>query len=217
MRIELAPDRTSWRATTKGAQPVTETASHERAVTVRAPAGDQRNRTTAKDKHASINSRRRLKHAAWQPTRHRALVPRTPKNTAHAARPWQRALQRNPPLDDQIGTKKRRRRIIKQQMQKIVRAAERQVRDDAERLSRQPRLNGVSLDYLDVRPAATQTRRQTGIKLDRNHPAGDPGELRRQRPGARPKIDHQIARPNAGVTNQLCRQATRAKEVLATS
>ena len=132
MRVELAREPILPSPPSEGAKSMTKAAPDKHLVTAGLLERNQRRLATAEDQHTSIHTRRRLKRTRRQPPGQRALIPGTPKHTAHTARPRQRPLQPNPPLHNQIRTHKRCARIIKQPVQQIVRAAKRQIRNKPE-------------------------------------------------------------------------------------
>ena len=101
-------------------------------------------------------------------------------------------------------------------MQEIVRATERQVRNDAEGLSRQLDDGCVSFDDGDVVPATAEAGGQPRIELDRDHSAGYTRELSCEPPCSRAEVDDDVVPADAGVADELCCQGTGAEEVLAT-
>jgi hypothetical protein len=216
MRIEISRERTTRHRAADGANAVAKTARDERVVTRGALDRNQGSLATTEDQQAGIDRWCRLEGTARQTSCERALIPGTPKHATDAARPRQRTLHGNTPLHNQIGPHKRCPRIIKQPMQEIVRATKRQIRDDTKRLGRQLPFRGVAFDHLDVRPTAAQPSRQTRIEFHRDDAASNPGKLGGQPARARPQIDHQIARANTGITNQLRRQTAPGKEMLTT-
>jgi hypothetical protein len=106
------------------------------------------------DEDARVNCRRRIEGEAREQARERRLEERTPHHAAHAARPGHCPLERHAPLDHEIRSGEWRRRIVQEQVQQIGRPVERQVRDHPELLAWKRDRCGVSLDDLDVRPAA---------------------------------------------------------------
>jgi hypothetical protein len=101
-------------------------------------------------------------------------------------------------------------------MQKVVRATERHVRDYTKRLRRQLKERGVALHHLDIRPPATQPAGQPRVELNRHNSPGNARELARQASRARTEVDHQVARTDTGITDDVRRQPARGKEVLTT-
>ena len=216
VRVELSRDDSRRRVAVQCAESMAEAASNERVVVGRARGRYQRCGAPAKHDHTGIDARPWIERAAREPAGQGALVERTPNDAADGARPWKRTLERNSPLDDQVRPNKLCARIIEQPVQQVIRAAERQVRDDPEWLRRQRHRDGVCLEQLDIRPAAAEASGQTAIQLDRNDMTRNSCELVRQSPGARTKVYDEIVRAHAGIADQLRRQRAGAKEVLAT-
>ena len=96
------------------------------------------------------------------------------------------------------------------------RVAERQVRDDAERLGRQAEVAHVASDDAHMTIGAEpslQPGDEHGIDLDRGDTSGALGELGREHAGARTDLDDEIAARDAGVPDEVSREA-RDEEVL---
>jgi hypothetical protein len=101
-------------------------------------------------------------------------------------------------------------------MQKIVRAAERHIRDDAKWLSRQRKPRCVALDHVDIRPPAAQPTSQSRIELNCHNSPRNARELARQASRPRTEVDHKVALGDAGVADNVRGQPARGKEVLTT-
>src|SRR5581483_743385 len=194
---------------------VPEAVGDESVIVADALGRDERPLAPAHDEHARVDRRRRLERRARQAPRERHLVERAPDDAAHAARPRHRPLERDAPLDDEIGPRQRRVRIVEQPVQQIGGAMERQVRDDAKRRARQRDARGVALDDAHVRPAAAETRGEARIELDRDDRSRDAAELSRQAPAARAEVDDELVVTNARVADDL-RRDTSSQEVPAT-
>ena len=54
-----------------------------------------------------------------------------------------------------------------------------------------------------VREATPQRVGERRVELDRQHPRAAPPQVRGDVPGSRSDVDHEVARPDAGVIDQL--------------
>jgi hypothetical protein len=167
------------------------------------------------DENTRVDRRWRMKREARQAARERRLEERSPDDAAHAVRPRHSALERHPPLDNEIGPGELRRRIVEQQVQQIRGPVKRQVRDHAEGLARQRDGGGVGFDHLDVRPAVAEPARETRVELDGNDALGDPRKLACQLASASAEIDDDVICAHPGVADELLRD-TATKKMLAT-
>ena len=89
-------------------------------------------------------------------------------------------------------------------------AAERQVRDDFEGLTRDLEPSGISLDHL-WKPA-TQVRGKLVVDLDCDDTRTGVHERAGQNAGARAEVEHEVTAPDVGSANELrCELATAEK------
>jgi hypothetical protein len=200
-----------------GAKAPPEAVGDETSVAAHGVRRNERLGAPAENQHACLHGRRGIERRPWQPPDHADLVERTPDHTVERARPRERPLDGNSPLDDEVGPEQRRQRIVEQQMEQIGRSMERQVGDHAERLARQLESRRVTLDHVNVPPASAELRRPFWVYLDCEDTLGHARQLRGQYPAAGAKIDNEILRTDAGAADELRRQGTAAKKVLATS
>ena len=102
-------------------------------------------------------------------------------------------------------------------MQEIVRATERQVRDDAEGLARQLDNGCIRFHDRHVVPATAESRGEPRIELSPRRPGVlYARELSCEPPRSCPEVDDDVVLADAGVADELCCQGTGAEEVLAT-
>jgi hypothetical protein len=167
---------------------------------------NERTGPTLEDEDAGVNRRSRVECAPWQPACDGSQVPRSPDDVVEGAGPWQRALHRHAPLDEQVGAPERDARVVEQVAENRVGPVERKVRDDAERLAGERQARSVVTDDFDVGPAPAQVRGQAGIELDRHYATCHARELRGQPAAARPEIEDEVVRTDSGVANELRRQ-----------
>jgi hypothetical protein len=96
------------------------------------------------------------------------------------------------------------------------RAVERDIRHHTERLARKRNAGRIAVNDLHPAPAATESRNQLRIELDRDNTRAQPHQLRGQPPAARPEIEDEIAPTDAGVADELRRERLRPQEMLTT-
>jgi hypothetical protein len=95
---------------------------------------------------------------------------------------------------------------------------ERQVRDDAERLIRQPDDGRVTLDHLDSRIVAetgTELAERRRIELDCAHPRPSVRESARQDAAAGAEVEDERSGPDASVADELVCEGAATKGVTA--
>lgn len=177
---------------------------------------DEGVRTAPENEQARVDGGGRLEGHPRKPPGDTGLVERAPDDVVQRARPWQAALARNSPLDDEIRADQRRAWIVQQPMEEIGRAVEREARDDPERLVRKGYARRVALDDLDVFPAIPQTGDQARVDLDRDDSSRDAGELRGKPPASGTEVDHEVVAADACVADELRCEGRRSEEVLAT-
>ena len=155
---------------------------------------DQRPRAPGGDEQPGVARRRRVERGRGQLALDAQLVERAPEDAADAARCGQAALDRDAPLDDQVGAKERQPRIVEQPVQQVACVRKRDVRDDAERLVGQRNRQRVAFDDAHVRPAAAQTGGKLRVELDRDDAPRNTRELGGQSAGARADVDDELGR-----------------------
>src|SRR3954454_8581465 len=192
-----------------GLQPAPEAGGDEPPIARDGLGRDERRLAAAEDEDARVHGRRWLELAAREASRNGRLVERAPRDAVDRARPGAAALQRDPPLDDEIRTLERRRRVVEEQAQQVVRPVEGQVRDDPERRPRERDGRRVALDHRDVRPAPPEPTGQPRGQLACDHVARPAGALGRDPPAARTEVEDEGAGPDAGVAAELgCESAS---------
>ena len=181
-------------------------ATHKRAIGGRQFLGHQCPRTAAEDENPCIDRRGWLERGTRQPSRDSDLVARTPHHPVDGARPRQAALARDTPFDHEVCSNKGRPRIIKQQMQKVVRTTKRQVRDDTEWTGRQFQRYRVCLDHLDVLPTAPESMGVARVDLDGQDQSGHARQFSRDSAGARTDVNDDVVRSDTGLPDKLRRE-----------
>lgn len=91
---------------------------------------------------------------------------------------------------------------------------EREVRDDGERLARKRDPGRVALDDAHVRVHATAKRRgERRVDLHRDDARACAPQREREHPRARAEVQHEIARADAGVADELLCEGSATKRV----
>ena len=173
-------------------------------------------RTPLEEKHPGVDRRLWFEAVPRQPPHHGGRVPRAPEDAVQVARPWQRALDRDAPLDDHICADEWDARIVEQMPQDRRAAVEREVRNDAERLARKRDGGRIRLDDVNIRPSTAKALHPERVELDCDHVVCSTGELPGKSAATRAEIEHKIIGADSGGANDVRGKRSRAKEALAT-
>lgn len=188
----------------------------ERGVRVRLPKRDERLGAPGRAEKRSIDGRRRSEARPRHSPHEAQLVPGSPRAAERCRGPDRGALRGEPPLHDRVKLRELHARVAEETPQDRRADGEREVRDDGERLVRQPHSDRVVFHHLDAGVGAEprpELPERCGVELDR----ADPSARVRKRPcqdaAAGAEVEHERAGNDASVADELVCEGATTKSV----
>jgi len=214
--------RHRWHRPTEGAsdrpRAVVERASNQRQVGEAFRSVEEFGPTSRDREHPGVDRRRRLEAVPWDASDESELPPGEPTERGEGAAVDRRPLPGGLELDQQVGSLELDGRIVEQPTQDRRGERERDVPEGAPTSCRERGSHYVAVHDLHVRPPlerASKPLDELGIELDGRYAAGVFGERPRETSGARADLQHVVGRTDVSTTDELGRDQTAAKEVLA--
>jgi hypothetical protein len=209
------PDATEVPLWDAALQPTSKPGRHEPAIVRRSLHWDQRPMAPLEREHARVDRGRWIEDVAWEPARQPARVPSAPQDSVECARPGNRALDGDAPLDDHIGTLQRHSGIVEQMPKDRGRPMEGKVGDNAEGLARKRNRSRIVLTNFHIREALPEELGPVRVELNGHYAVRQSCKLRSQATGSRPQVEDDVVRSHLDVADDLRRERPRANEVLA--
>ena len=177
---------------------------------------DERLTASRRSQHRGIDARGRHEAGLRDTPDEAQLVPRSPRAAEHRRGPDGCPLHGRPPLHDHVELRQRHPRVAKQATQDRGAGREGQIRDDREPFGRQQKQSRVLLDDLHA-GVSTEARlelpQRGRVELDGPNPRAGGYESPRERAAARAEVEHERARHDAGVADELVCEGAATKSV----
>jgi hypothetical protein len=192
-------------------KPVERRLGGERALEKRAIRGgllrrDERLAAPRRTKKRSVDARWRGEAGSRHAPDETQLVPRSPGAAEHRRRPDRGALCGQAPPHDRVELCQLHVRIAQKTPEDRRAHRKRQIRDDGERLVRQPQDGRVAFHHLDTGIAAeagAKLPEPRGIELDRAHARARVRKSAGQDTAAGAEVEHERAGLDAGIADEL--------------